>query len=984
MAVRGIAQGTGGGGGGGTVTQVNTGTGLTGGPITSTGTISIADDAANTLAGFDNSGAFDNVAIGTGLSLSGGTLNASATTLALEVNDTPNADQTLLNLVAGTNLTITDNGGGSIRFDNTGAVAPVYLDTQVVFGNGVTAGGTTSSELTYDDTTADNKFIVYQPGTGIRFQVLGGGARVQVDNGGGSVWFKTDNGGDVSMGDVSGSNAKFLLNTNLNTYTFNKLAPVSGTDFVTVDSAGVLGHTSSVNPTLNQFQIGVGDASNLLSGSANLTFDATGSGGLKVNGIGAFTGDIQQWSVSGFQLSGITSVGHFKDISQAGVGTLYASFDNSGILTGSGSIPTAGVTLTNQQIPFGDSSNLMTSSTKLIWNGFGVNIQDGHGNTFINAGGGGSATGGQNIGLGANFSNSVLSSLTTGTFNTAVGPSAGSIVTSGDSNTLIGSGANVSTGAISNSIAIGNGAVASADNQFVVGNGVTHWIINGANYTVPVSGTDGYLKNTSNVWSWENTIPSGSVSLTYKQVAYGNSSNLITSDVGFKRDPSNFNSTLIQSLNGSDGGQLVVDSAGSSFYQAVSGINNLLNLTTTQAKLSSTDGTTLSLITLDNTQNVASLTDTTTYTASSTLSSSNSILAFNDITLGNQSSISLSSNDAVINYTNATINGNYQTTATQTSIAFQDLATTYRAQNTLSNASNNTQFVDITNSVTANCYLSPAFSQLSFADVPNGVTNQVTLSPTTASFIANDSVNGYDSDLTIDVNDTRLVRNGLGNTGELNINTTIAPIVALTLTGPTSLITGLAILDGSLSLGVAGGNQTVIALDDATGVIGMATGYNQGGMAQVNTFDSTWTDDGSQGYINMGDINGGQNSTTWKLDDVAQTITSVGTIVESAIDISNYVSNSDYSAGFAGKSAVYYSGSTGTPGILLPTTTIAPVGTKFTMGDLDGIAAANNITVDAGTGNTINGITVAQTYVINQNGQAITIQKVSATAWKII
>jgi hypothetical protein len=40
--------------------------------------------------------------------------------LALEVNGTPNGDQTLLNLVAGTNMTITDDGLGNITFDATG------------------------------------------------------------------------------------------------------------------------------------------------------------------------------------------------------------------------------------------------------------------------------------------------------------------------------------------------------------------------------------------------------------------------------------------------------------------------------------------------------------------------------------------------------------------------------------------------------------------------------------------------------------------------------------------------------------------------------------------------------------------------------------------------------------------------------------------------------------------------------------------------
>ena len=68
---------SGGGGGSGTVTEVDTGTGLTGGPITSTGTISVATNTANTLAGYNNSGVFSDVAVGTGLALSSGTLTAT-------------------------------------------------------------------------------------------------------------------------------------------------------------------------------------------------------------------------------------------------------------------------------------------------------------------------------------------------------------------------------------------------------------------------------------------------------------------------------------------------------------------------------------------------------------------------------------------------------------------------------------------------------------------------------------------------------------------------------------------------------------------------------------------------------------------------------------------------------------------------------------------------------------------------------------------
>lgn len=68
---------SGGGGGSGTVTQINTGTGLTGGPITSSGTISVANGTANSLAGYNNSGVFSGVTVGTGLSLSAGTLTAT-------------------------------------------------------------------------------------------------------------------------------------------------------------------------------------------------------------------------------------------------------------------------------------------------------------------------------------------------------------------------------------------------------------------------------------------------------------------------------------------------------------------------------------------------------------------------------------------------------------------------------------------------------------------------------------------------------------------------------------------------------------------------------------------------------------------------------------------------------------------------------------------------------------------------------------------
>lgn len=95
-------------------------------------------------------------------------------------------------------------------------------------------------------------------------------------------------------------------------------------------------------------------------------------------------------------------------------------------------------------------------------------------------------------------------------------------------------------------------------------------------------------------------IPPSDIIGTPTQVMYfAPVTGLGTSDAGFKRNPLNFNSTLIQSLNGSSGGQLVVDSVGSSLFQSVAGVTNLLNLTATSSSLAIDNGTANSGITMD-------------------------------------------------------------------------------------------------------------------------------------------------------------------------------------------------------------------------------------------------------------------------------------------------------------------------------------------------------------------------------------------------
>jgi hypothetical protein len=76
-----------------------------------------------------------------------GRLLVSATgigAVTLETNGTPNGSQGLLNLVAGTNVTLTDNGSGSITIASTGGISGLTINTTTI------TGGTTG-QLLYDN-----------------------------------------------------------------------------------------------------------------------------------------------------------------------------------------------------------------------------------------------------------------------------------------------------------------------------------------------------------------------------------------------------------------------------------------------------------------------------------------------------------------------------------------------------------------------------------------------------------------------------------------------------------------------------------------------------------------------------------------------------------------------------------------------------------------------------------------------------------------
>lgn len=133
-----VQTGTGGGGGSGTVTQVDTGAGLTGGPITTTGTVALANTAVTT----GTYGAADKVGQFT-VDQQGRLTNAANVAIDIAVANVAGAVANTVNVLAGTGL----SGGGAltgnvtINLANTAVAAGSYGDSSNVASFTVDAQG---------------------------------------------------------------------------------------------------------------------------------------------------------------------------------------------------------------------------------------------------------------------------------------------------------------------------------------------------------------------------------------------------------------------------------------------------------------------------------------------------------------------------------------------------------------------------------------------------------------------------------------------------------------------------------------------------------------------------------------------------------------------------------------------------------------------------------------------------------------------------
>lgn len=138
----------------------------------------------------------------------------------------------------------------------TAVSAPVYAVNEIPFGDGVTAGGVTNPFFIYDTAGV---FNVTWATNGTTFNATDGNKTFTFDTGG-NTYFKIDGVAD-----------EITFPRAAATFTIANLGG-NGSGYVAVDNNGLLSYAASAAATLTDSQVGYGDPSNLMTSTSSFTW----------------------------------------------------------------------------------------------------------------------------------------------------------------------------------------------------------------------------------------------------------------------------------------------------------------------------------------------------------------------------------------------------------------------------------------------------------------------------------------------------------------------------------------------------------------------------------------------------------------------------------------------------------------------------------------------------------------------------------------